>query len=62
MIRPSPKCNPEGQHGVRLEYVLSTSGSAAVVLFLFLSPTLVCPQAAVRVKPSSPALDRYFFT
>ena len=58
MIRPSPKCNPEGQHGVRLEYALSTIGSATVVLFLFLSPTFVCPQAAVRDKPSSPALDQ----
>jgi hypothetical protein len=55
MTRPSPKCNPTCQHRVRLEYALRTTGSAAVVLFLFLSPTLAWPQATVSAELSGPA-------
>jgi hypothetical protein len=58
MTRASPKCNPASEHGVRLEYALRTTGSAAVVLFLFLSPTLVWPQASVPDKPSGPAHEQ----
>ena len=58
MTRPSPKCNPARQHGVRLEYVLRTTGSVAVVLFLFLSPTLAWAQAAVPDELSGPAFEQ----
>jgi hypothetical protein len=55
MTRTSAKCNPDRQHRVRFEYALRTTGSTAVVLFLFLSPALVWPQTAVPDKQSSPA-------
>jgi hypothetical protein len=52
MTRASPKCNPGGQHGFRLECARRTRGIASVVLFLFLSPTLVWPQTADPDKQS----------
>src|ERR1019366_6411358 len=55
MTRTSAKCNPDRQHRVRFEYALRTTGSTAVVLFLFLYPALVWPQTAVPDKQSSPA-------
>jgi hypothetical protein len=57
MTRPSPKCNSARQRGVRWEHALRTTGSAAVLLFLFLSPTLVWSQA-VPDKPSGPAHEQ----
>ena len=58
MTRASPKCNPASERGVRLEYALRTTGSASVVLFLLLSPTLVWPQASVPDQPSGPAHEQ----
>jgi len=49
---------PEREHGVRLDYALRTTGSAAVALFLLLSPTLVWPQASAPDKPSGPAHEQ----
>jgi hypothetical protein len=58
MTRQNPKRNPARQHGVRLEYALRTPGSAFAVLFLFMFPTLVWPQATVPDKPSGPAHEQ----
>jgi hypothetical protein len=43
---------------VVLEYPLRVIGSAAVVLFLLMSPTLVWPQAAVPDEPSDPTHEQ----
>src|ERR1700680_486801 len=58
MTRASPKCNPGGQHGFRLECARRTRGIASVVLFLFLSPTLVWPQTADPDKQSGAASEQ----
>jgi hypothetical protein len=58
MTRSSPKCNPARQHEVRWDCAWRTTGRAALVLALFLSPTLVWPQAAVPDKPSGPAQEQ----
>jgi hypothetical protein len=58
MKRPSLKTNPVHQHRVQRECAWRTTGSAAAVLFLFLSPTLAWPQAAVPVEPSVPAHEQ----
>src|SRR5579872_2255615 len=47
-------CNPACQRELRLEYVLRT---AAVVLFLLLSPALVWSQTAVPDEQSGPAAE-----
>src|ERR1700676_436797 len=53
-----PKCNSARQQAVLWEYALHTMRSTAVVLFLFLSPTLVWPQAAVRDEPDGPPREK----
>jgi len=53
----SSKCNPARQQGVRLECAWRTAGSAAVVLFLLLSPALAWSQTAVPDEQSVPAAE-----
>jgi hypothetical protein len=53
-----PKCNSARQQAVLWEYASQTMRSTAVVLFLFLSPTLVWPQAAVRDEPGGPPREK----
>lgn len=57
-LLPNPQCNPARQHGLRLEYILRTTTSAAAVLFLLLVPALVGAQAAVPDKQSGPVQER----
>jgi hypothetical protein len=54
----NPQCNPARQHGFRLEYALRTTRSAAVVLFLLLSPALVWAQTTVPDQQSGPAQEQ----
>jgi hypothetical protein len=58
MTRPRLKCNPAGQKRIWWEYALRITGSAAVVLFLFLSQALALPQAADPDKPTDPAAEQ----
>jgi hypothetical protein len=58
MTRLSSNCSLARQRRVRLEYALRTTGSAAVLLFLFLFPTLVWSQPGVPDKPSGPAHEQ----
>src|SRR6202049_2759889 len=53
-----PKCNSARQQAVLWKYALHTMRSTAVVLFLFLSPTLVWPQTAVRDEPGGPPREK----
>jgi hypothetical protein len=55
MTSSSPKCNPARLHVVRWECAWRTTGRAAAVVALSLSPTLVWPRAPARDKPSGPA-------
>lgn len=50
-----PQCNPARQHGGSIGVGLHTTRSAAVVLFLLLSPALVWSQSAVPEKQDDPA-------
>jgi hypothetical protein len=50
------KCNPARQHE-RLEYALPTAGSAVIVLFLLLFPTLIWSQTALPEEQSVPAAE-----
>src|SRR6202049_2789622 len=53
-----PKCNSARQQAVLWKYPLHTMRSTAVVLFLFLSPTFVWPQTAVRDEPGGPPREK----
>jgi hypothetical protein len=53
-----PKCNSARQQAVLWKYALHTMRSTAVVLFLFLSPTFVWPQTAVRDEPGGPPREK----
>jgi hypothetical protein len=53
-----PQCNPFRLHRVQLEYTMPAFKSAAVVLFLLLSPALLRPQTAVLGKQSAPAPEQ----
>jgi hypothetical protein len=58
MTCPSPKWDSARRHRVRWEYALHTTGNAALVLFLVLSPTLVRAQATVPDNASGPAPEQ----
>src|ERR1700736_1741274 len=58
MTRRKPKSKPARQCRVRLERAMRTTGSAALVLVLFLSPALVWPQTAVPDMQSGPAHEQ----
>src|SRR4029077_751684 len=58
MTHASPRCSPGGQQGFRVKCAQRTTGIMAVVLFLFLSPTLNWAQTASPDKPSGAAPEK----